>query len=198
MNSGRADDRAISMREAFTLNGPDILRYFDRRVRSADDAADLMADTMLVAWRRNARMPSEPEEVRMWLFQIAKYTLLNYQRGRRRRVAAADILKSIAQTEAPGGVQDVDRREDVRQAIELLPADQAEIIRLVHWDGFTVAEAARLSGVAEPTVRGRYNRALARLRRHFDSEPGAQDSLRSASALGAAGLDGGTAATFKG
>lgn len=166
---GNADRRAARMRDAFRLNAPDILRYFDRRVSVAEDAADLMAETMLVAWRRNTRLPTEPEEARMWLFQIAKYTLLNYRRGRRRHNAAADILKnSSARTRPSEEAPSLDDRVDVRQAIDSLPQDQAEIIRLVHWDGFTVAEAARLIGTAEPTVRGRYNRALARLRIHFE------------------------------
>jgi RNA polymerase sigma-70 factor (ECF subfamily) len=175
---GNADRRAARMSEAFRLNAPDILRYFDRRVPIAEDAADLMAETMLVAWRRNTRLPTEPEEARMWLFQIAKYTLLNYRRGRRRHIAATDILKhSIAHTPPPEEAKNLDDKEDVQQAIDSLPKDQAEIIRLVHWDGFSVAEVARLIGTAEPTVRGRYNRALARLRTHIDRPPDASPAL---------------------
>jgi RNA polymerase sigma-70 factor (ECF subfamily) len=172
MTFDHADTRAARMRDAFGSNAQDILRYLDRRVPVAEDAADLMAETMLVAWRRNTRLPADPEEARMWLFQIAKYTLLNYQRGRRRHIAAAKILRpSVAQTVPSADEQNLDDREDVRQAIESLPQDQAEVIRLVHWDGFTVAGVARLIGTAEPTVRGRYNRALERLRTHFDIPP---------------------------
>jgi RNA polymerase sigma factor (sigma-70 family) len=120
---------------------------------------------MLTAWRRNARLPAAPQEARMWLFGIAKYTLLNHQRGRRRHVAAAEALKqSVAVVRPRDETESLDRREDVRRAIAELPSDQAEIIRLVHWDGFTVSEAARLIGTPEPTVRGRYNGALVRLR----------------------------------
>ncbi|MBM7831937.1 putative DNA-binding protein (UPF0251 family) [Agromyces cerinus] len=37
-------------------------------------------------------------------------------------------------------------------------------VRLVLWDGFTVAEAATILGISETTARGRYQRARARLR----------------------------------
>jgi RNA polymerase sigma-70 factor (ECF subfamily) len=68
-----------------------------------------------------------------------------------------------------GGVrleeQHVDERiDDVRQAINSLkPLDQ-EIIRLVHWDGFALVEAARLLGKRPSTIRSRYHRARGQVR----------------------------------
>lgn len=53
---------------------------------------------------------------------------------------------------------------EVRDAIDRLPADLAELVRLVHWDGFTLAEAAELTGVPASTARGRYQRAKEQLR----------------------------------
>ena len=49
------------------------------------------------------------------------------------------------------------------EAIDRLPSEQAELVRLIHWEGFTVVEAAGVLGISESTARGRYQRARANL-----------------------------------
>ncbi|WP_416347684.1 RNA polymerase sigma factor, partial [Cryobacterium sp. 10I1] len=63
---------------------------------------------------------------------------------------------------------------DVRRALEVLPRNQRELIRLVHWDGFSIIDAARISGIRESTARGRYQRAKAQLRVHLSESPDIQ------------------------
>lgn len=48
---------------------------------------------------------------------------------------------------------------DVRAAIAALPDDLAELVRLVHWEGFSITEAAQICGVPASTARTRYQRA---------------------------------------
>ena len=143
---------------ALANNSADLLAYLERRVSPREDAADLLGETMLTSWRRVEKLPTEPERARMWLFVIARNTLLNYRRGRRRAVALADLLRrEISVAAAPES--DHDAAEDVRAAIEMLPEDLAELMRLVHWDGFSIADAAELTGIPAATARGRYARA---------------------------------------
>lgn len=52
----------------------------------------------------------------------------------------------------------------MRDAIARLDADRAEIVRLVHGDGFSLAEASELLGIPASTARGRYQRAKEELR----------------------------------
>jgi DNA-directed RNA polymerase specialized sigma24 family protein len=59
----------------------------------------------------------------------------------------------------------------VRRAVESLPDDLRELVVLVHWDGFTVPEAAQLLHVRESTARGRYQRARIRLRAALENLP---------------------------
>ena len=49
----------------------DLLAYFGRRVHNREDAADLLGETMLQAWRRRDVLPNETARQRMWLFTIA-------------------------------------------------------------------------------------------------------------------------------
>ncbi|WP_309064442.1 RNA polymerase sigma factor [Microbacterium sp.] len=164
MTRSDADRRLIA---AFETNAADLLAYLERRV-GPDDAADLLGETMVVAWRRVKHLPGDPEPARMWLFGIARGTLLNHARGQRRRWALADRIRVQSRESAasPGA----DEGADVRDAIERLDAELAELVRLVHWDGFSLADAAALHGIPASTARGRYQRAKEQLRAALRAE----------------------------
>ena len=151
----REDRLASALRDS----AGDLLVYLSRRV-GADDAPDLLGETMVVAWRRAADLPRGPESARMWLFGIARGTLRNHARGERRRWALADRIRGAAVAPA----DPADEGLAVRDAIARLDPDLAEIVRLVHWDGFTIAEAAQIVGIPASTARGRHQRAKEALR----------------------------------
>jgi RNA polymerase sigma-70 factor (ECF subfamily) len=154
------DDSARDARTTALLadTSADLLRYFRRRARPQDEAADLLAELFLAAWRKRQAIPEEAEDARMWLFGVAHNTLRNWVRGRRRQEEKA--LRLREELRATNGAPDLN---EVRAAIDRLPANQAELVRLVHWEGFSVVEAARILGLSESTARGRYQRARTRL-----------------------------------
>lgn len=57
-----------------------------------------------------------------------------------------------------------DKGGEVRDAMARLKPELAEIVQLVHWDGFTLAEAAGIVGIPAATARSRYARAKDDLR----------------------------------
>lgn len=150
------DDSRVT--QLLTDCSPELLRFFRRRVRPEDDAADLLAELCVVVWRRRSAVPTLDEEARMWLYGVARNTLRNWARGRHRQREQAVRLRE--QLRAHAGPPDLD---EVRDAIARLPENQAELVRLVHWDGFSVVEAAKILGLSESTARGRYQRARNRL-----------------------------------
>jgi RNA polymerase sigma factor (sigma-70 family) len=148
----------------------DLLHYFERR--HPQDAADLLAETLLVAWRRRRTMPSTtPEDARMWLFGTARNVLRNHVRSAMRRLHLADALRAELATEHDERAA-TDEQIELRQHIARLPADLAEVVTLAHWDGFTLAEIARLQNVPDATVRGRYRRARELLLRALSPQRG--------------------------
>ncbi|BDV30854.1 RNA polymerase sigma factor [Microbacterium terricola] len=153
------DDRRLTA--ALAAASPDLLAYLQRRV-GLDDAPDLLGETMVVAWRRMDDLPVEPERARMWLFGIARGTLLNHARGTRRRWALADRIRGDLATDAvaPGA----DDGAEVRDAIARMDPDLAELVRLVHWERLSLAEAAEVLAIPASTARGRYARAKEELR----------------------------------
>lgn len=157
------------VRSALEGSAEDLLRYLTRRVRVPDDAADLLSETMLQAWRRADDCPVDPERQRMWLFTIAAHVLANHRRGVTRRHRLADRLRDHISTDAAPDDSD---RHAVRDAVLRLHQAHRELIMLVHWDGMTLAQAAELLGVNPSTARTRYATARNALREAL-SEPAA-------------------------
>jgi len=146
---------------AFEACASDLLAYLSRRTH-ADDAPDLLGEAMIVAWRRVKELPADPERARMWLFGIARGTLQNHVRGERRRWALADRIRGNVRADATAPAADAG--SEVRDAIDRLEPDLAELVRLVHWDRMSLADAAEMLGIPASTARGRYQRAKEHLR----------------------------------
>jgi RNA polymerase sigma factor (sigma-70 family) len=149
----RKDSPEERLRDLFDANAVDLLDYLARRVSPVEDAADLLSDTLLTACRHARTLPTDPERARMWLFVTARNALRNHARGKRRRHALAERLASALLVEE-AAVTD-DREAEVRAAIDALDPESRELIRLVYWDGFTIAQAAELVGIPASTARGR-------------------------------------------
>jgi RNA polymerase sigma-70 factor (ECF subfamily) len=145
-------------------HAPGLLAYFTRRVQQRDDAADLLGETMLVLWRRVADVPSDEQAARLWLYGVARRVLATHRRTGTRRHALTERLRTELATTAHKQSSQDPRLEELQRAFETLhPIDQ-EIIKLVHWDGFSLVDAARVMGRRPGTIRSRYHRARTLLR----------------------------------
>lgn len=147
-----------------------LLAYAVRRVADPADAADVVADTFLVAWRRLDDVPPG-DEARPWLYGVARRVLANHYRGEQRRSALGERLRaSVAEVvpppEPPGSA--------VELALGRLSADDQELLRLVGWEDLAREEIALVLHVPRATVRVRLHRARRRLlaeMRALESEP---------------------------
>lgn len=152
---------ADALRAALDATSSDLLAYFERRVHVREDAADLLAEVMLQAWRRVDQLPEAPQRRRMWLFTIAAHVLANQRRSSRRRKALAERVKRHLQE---SHVPDHAEALTVQAAVRDLNVAHRELIMLVHWDGLTLAEAAEIMGLNASTARSRYATARQALR----------------------------------
>lgn len=155
-------DRRVLIRRCLTQNSDDLLAYFERRVHVREDAADLLGETLLQVWRRHDALPEDPTRQRMWLFTIAAHVLANHWRSGRRRLALADRLRD--QMTVTPMQPDLGEQTAIRDAVTHLRDAHRELIMLIHWDGFSVVEAAEILGLNPSTARGRYAAARTALR----------------------------------
>ena len=157
----RSDDARDRVRAALERTADDLLRYLERRVHVPADAADLLNDTMLHAWRRAADCPAGPQRQRMWLFTIAANVLSNHRRSNTRRLRLANRLRDHFIVEP---TPDHAEPSAVRDAVLRLHDSHRELVRMIHWDGLTITEAAELLGLNASTARSRYAAARQSLR----------------------------------
>jgi DNA-directed RNA polymerase specialized sigma24 family protein len=62
----RAADRRRRFDDLYAANHQQVLGYLLRRTDNTDDAADVFAETFLIAWRRLDDLPTG-QQARMWL-----------------------------------------------------------------------------------------------------------------------------------
>ncbi|MGG5257533.1 RNA polymerase sigma factor [Phycicoccus avicenniae] len=138
-----------------------LLGYAVRRVADPADAADVVAETYLVAWRRLEDVPPGAE-ARPWLFGVARRVLANHYRGERRRIALADRLRDSLHHVVPP--PELHEPTVVERAVERLGDDDRELLRLLAWEELAREEIAVAMGLSRATVRVRLHRARTRLR----------------------------------
>ena len=148
----------------FSANVKAILAYALRRTRSPADAADVVAETMLVAWRRIGDVPPG-DAARLWLFGVARQVVANSARGNRRRDNLTERLTAAVSSAIESAPTDlVVASLDVRAALGHLDEDDQELLRLSSWEGLSPSEIAQLLAIPVGTVRTRLHRARVKLR----------------------------------
>lgn len=172
MRAQRGAAVATHIESVVAANAADLLRYFQRRTDSTDDAPDLVGRLLLVLWERADRVPEDALEARLWCYGVARNILREHRRAAVSRSALADDLREYLLTlpvpPAPDDlVESAMRSEDVRHALKVLKEPARELIILVHWDRCTIAEAGRILGLNASTARTRYGRALRMLERQL-------------------------------
>ena len=161
---------------------PAVVRYF--RSRTGQDAEDLAAETWLDV-ARGLRAFSGPEGAfRSWVFTIAHRRLVDHRRAVARRPVTISMTtdenaSSPSAADLPAGDDTASAAlaglvgdDAVRRIVEILPADQAEIVLLRVVAGLGADEVSRITGRRPGTVRVLQHRALRRLAEKLDLEAG--------------------------
>lgn len=163
----------LDLDQVVRRESPGLLAYLSRRTSDPAEAADLLGDVLVVIWRQIDAMPGDPAATRMWMFGIARKVLAGGYRTARRRQALTDRLRHELATEQATAALDGTpttgptdpRLERSSVALDQLNTSEVEIVNLVHFDDFTLGEAAHHLHLRLSTTRSRYHRARNRLKR---------------------------------
>jgi RNA polymerase sigma-70 factor (ECF subfamily) len=156
------DDRRRRFEQVYAVHRAAILGYALRRTGSADDAADVIAETSLAAWRRIDEMPTG-EAARPWLYGVARRVLANQRRGEHRRSALGERLRSELSAE-PQYREPPLGSEGVAVAFRRLADSDREILTLAGWEGLDAGQIAVVLGCSRNAARIRLHRARRRPR----------------------------------
>jgi RNA polymerase sigma-70 factor (ECF subfamily) len=147
----------------------ELLAYVARRSRSAEDAADVLAETYLIAWQKLGVIPPG-DRARLWLFGVARNLLLKGASRRRCGDVLVDRLAGeLRRAHAVRTTLDDERADALRAALAALPERDREILTLMAWEGLTPRQIAAVMGSSANVVRVRLHRARARLKRQLGS-----------------------------
>jgi RNA polymerase sigma-70 factor (ECF subfamily) len=178
-----ADEDLISLVQTKDAGAFAVL--YDRHARAAyslayrmmgerQAAEDLVQDAFLKLWRAAGSYRVERGSVRTWLLSIVHNRGIDQLRSlssRRRtqekvEASAPRVQPSEAFAESWRNAQ----RDQVREALKSLPAEQLKVLELAYFSGYTHVEIAELLELPLGTVKGRMRLGLQKVRDYFDSQ----------------------------
>jgi RNA polymerase sigma-70 factor (ECF subfamily) len=165
------DDDARRFRfESLAAQVTEPVRRFLARRTDPDTADDVLADTLLVLWRRLDDVPAGDEAL-AWTYAVAHNALANAERAaRRQRRLAYRITVSHPPDEAAPGEPEPDDR--VSRALERMRPDEAELLRLWAWEQLGPGEIATVLGLTPNAVSIRLHRARGRFKEILERSDG--------------------------
>jgi RNA polymerase sigma-70 factor (ECF subfamily) len=134
-----------------------------RTLRDPEEAADALQEAFISAFRAAASFRAE-SQVTTWLHRIVVNACLDRMRRRQARPTVPLPETGPGEPVAAGdAMADRETRMVISQALASLPEEQRVPIVLVDVEGYSVADTARMLGIAEGTVKSRCARGRAKL-----------------------------------
>ncbi|HEY6629161.1 MAG TPA: sigma-70 family RNA polymerase sigma factor [Acidimicrobiia bacterium] len=165
MEVGIRNSRVLSNEEArfadlYRRHGKQLHAYCLRRT-SGSNAADAVAETFLVAWKKIEMVP-EGEAALAWLYAVAYRVLSHQWRHKARSRRLIERLSGLTDSEPPPPDVLLVRSEEYRMVVKassrLKPIDQ-EILRLTLWEELSHADVGVVLGIEASAVKQRAYRA---------------------------------------
>lgn len=166
------DRNAIS--ELIERHSRRVRDYIQMMVKDRDAAEDIFQETFVKAVRViDEGRYADNGKFLSWVLRIAHNQVIDYFRARRQdrsvneTEAGYDVLGSLRLSE--GTVEDALVSEqiarDIRALVELLPAEQREVVMMRYFSNLSFKEIAEQTDVSINTALGRMRYALINLRR---------------------------------
>lgn len=170
-----ADLRAVAERQdrvafgrLFAFYGPRIKAYLRRL--GADDAAaeDMTQEVMLTVWRRAHQFDRARAALSTWIFTIARNKRIDAVRRDRRPDYDPDdpaLLEEVdGQPRGDEAAEAAQMRRIVLGAVDQLPSEQAELLRIFYYEEKSHSVIAEELGLPLGTVKSRLRLAIGKLR----------------------------------
>jgi RNA polymerase sigma-70 factor (ECF subfamily) len=134
-----------------------------RTLRDPDEAADALQEAFISAFRAAGSFRAEAQ-VTTWLHRIVVNACLDRIRRRQARPTVPLPETGGQEPSVPrDAVSELQTRMVVQDALHELPDEQRVPIVMVDVEGYSVAETAKMLGIAEGTVKSRCARGRTKL-----------------------------------
>lgn len=167
----RNRDRAAFAR-LFSYFGPRLITFCIRSGLARETAEEITQETMIAVWNKAHSYDPAQAGVATWVFTIARN--LRVDRARREGRRSRTELDALEEPNLAPSSEDYlladERDARVRVAVEALPADQADVVRLSFFVQKPHAQIARDLGVPLGTVKSRLRLAMAKIRNAWEND----------------------------
>lgn len=152
-----------------------ITKYYDeiyvfayRQTGEKQLAMDLTQDIFLSVLQTVGHYKKEKAGFRTWLYRVATNKVIDYRR--KRKLVVVNLLELQVEEDLKLQLEEKGFLAEVEAYISKQSREKQRTLRLYLYAGYTFAEIAALGGESESTVKTRYYRFLAQIRREFGDE----------------------------
>jgi RNA polymerase sigma-70 factor (ECF subfamily) len=153
----------------------DLFGLFMWLTRDPDTAADLTQESFARIWARLSQFRGE-SNLRTWTHKIAYSLLASHRRDAARGTRLLGEYERATQHDPADAAERAAMRVALASALSQLPEEQARVVVLCKFQGFTLAEAAQILGAPVGTLAWRLGEAVRKLRELLAEEPSSQAS----------------------
>lgn len=143
------------------------LKGYLMRLGAGDALAEELAqEVMITVWRKAHQFDRRQSSVATWLYTIARNRRIDVLRREKFPDYDPDdpLLLPAEEVQPDDAVEAGQREEKVRAALETLPEEQAELIQLAFFRGWTHSEIAEKQDLPLGTVKSRLRLAFRKLK----------------------------------
>lgn len=141
--------------------GASVYRLAYARTGNRHDAEDVMQETFLTLLRKGPDQFDSGDHAKAWLLRVAaQRSCDHFRRVNRRNETSLEEVETASQRKG-------EERGETLEAVLALPADLRLAVHLHYYEGYSVAEIAKVLGKSEGTVKSRLFRARAKLREYL-------------------------------
>src|SRR4051795_7959677 len=133
-------------------------------------AEDVTQEAFISIWRSGARYDAARGSVRTWMLGIVRNRAIDVLRSKAGRAPKLDFDDDSILEHRPAAEQtesealERETAQELRGALDELPGEQAKVIQLAYFGGFSHSEIATMLGVPLGTVKGRMRLGLEKIR----------------------------------
>ena len=156
----------------YELLAPAVAGYL--RAQGTREPEDMTSEVFLAVFARLARFAGTESQFRSWVFTIAHHKVVDERRRRARRPEPEPLDLAHETVSAVSAVEDQALgnigSERVRALLEMLTADQRDVVALRVLADISIEHVAQVLGKPPGSVKALQHRALEALRRHLERE----------------------------
>ena len=160
----RRDQAAFA--DLFAFFGPRVKAWMLRAGANPTAAEELAQETMLAVWQKARLFDAARAGPSTWIFTIARNLRIDALRRERHPSELMQDLADEPETPIPADqvLNAAEQEGRIRTALNVLPPEQAEVIRKAFFEDKVHAEIEKELGIPLGTVKSRLRLAINRLR----------------------------------